>query len=155
MLAPRLSFIDELVSKVKPLFEVNRDFTPIFNTYGIQFYRHASFPTLALSLNGVPHIFISNRFFQVTQEFSTAHELGHILLQHLDQNAVVRREKEANIFASQLTDHSICRYSALLFLEVAAKHFTMNQRTAIYHTLLPTEEYFQSLVHSHSQSEYR
>ena len=62
-------------------------------------------------IDGKPHIFISDRNSPERQRFTAAHELGHILLGHIESNggnqgrigdSVDCRERAANIFAGRL-----------------------------------------------------
>lgn len=66
---------------------------------------------MSLLLGGHPVIFVSENVPPARQRFTTAHELGHILLGHLGQHALVNREPDpgdnpieqaANVFASRL-----------------------------------------------------
>lgn len=61
--------------------------------------------------NGVPTILVSSAASLSRQRFTTAHELGHIVLGHVGRYALVNREpsvqddpveQEANVFASRL-----------------------------------------------------
>ena len=62
-------------------------------------------------IDGKPHIFISDRISPERQRFTAAHELGHILLGHIESNgsnkgrigdSVDSRERAANVFAGRL-----------------------------------------------------
>lgn len=66
---------------------------------------------MSFMLNGQPAIFVSRNVFPARQRFTTAHELGHILLGHVGRYQLVNREpdpvdniieQEANVFASRL-----------------------------------------------------
>lgn len=62
-------------------------------------------------VGGVPHIYVSAQCPPQRQRFSCAHELGHILLGHVDEGDLVNREpspkdnpieQAANVFAARL-----------------------------------------------------
>lgn len=66
---------------------------------------------MSLILNGRPVIFVSRNAISARQRFTTAHELGHILLGHVGRYELVNREPDpgdnpieqaANVFASRL-----------------------------------------------------
>lgn len=66
---------------------------------------------MSLILDGHPVIFVAENVPPARQRFTTAHELGHILLGHVGRYALVNREPEpgdnpieqaANVFASRL-----------------------------------------------------
>ena len=65
----------------------------------------------SLILNGVPIILVRRDMYPPRQRFTTAHELGHILLGHVGQYPLVNREPQAtdnpieqaaNVFAARL-----------------------------------------------------
>lgn len=66
---------------------------------------------MSLILDGHPVIFVAKNVAPARQRFTIAHELGHILLGHVGQYALVNREpalgdnpieQAANVFASRL-----------------------------------------------------
>lgn len=66
---------------------------------------------MSFMLNGQPVIFVSRNAIPARQRFTTAHELGHILLGHVGRYELVNREPDpgdnpieqsANVFASRL-----------------------------------------------------
>lgn len=66
---------------------------------------------MSFILNGHPVIYVSKSAIPARQRFTTAHELGHILLGHIGRYELVNREPDpgdnpiehaANVFASRL-----------------------------------------------------
>ena len=62
-------------------------------------------------INGVPHIFVSYAVLPERRRFTVAHEIGHIILNHVGKFELVNRElsptdnpveQAANVFASRL-----------------------------------------------------
>ena len=62
-------------------------------------------------INGVPHIFVSSAVLPERRRFTVAHEIGHIILNHVGKVELVNREpsptdnpveQAANVFASRL-----------------------------------------------------
>ena len=62
-------------------------------------------------INGVPHIFVSSAVLPERRRFTVAHEIGHIILNHVGKFELVNRElsptdnpveQAANVFASRL-----------------------------------------------------
>lgn len=72
---------------------------------------------MSFMLNRRPVIFVSSNVSRARQRFTTAHELGHILLGHVGRYKLVNREPDprdtpieqaANVFASRLLAPPVC-----------------------------------------------
>lgn len=91
---------------------------------------------LAFRANKKDFIFYSDTMSPERLRFAIAHELGHILLQHLDRGEVISifdeyTESEANIFASRLLMPAIvCHDRQLRSAEQIAAFFGVSKEAA-------------------------
>ena len=111
--------IDDLIESTRRLFIANRDFDPIFSKYEINYFVDYPYPDLSITTSeGKKFIFNYPKLFRATREFSTAHELCHLILYHQENNVPKDiAEVEADYFASRLTGHSKIKLITLGILE--------------------------------------
>ncbi len=115
----RKATLDSLVNVSMNLLNHEMDFNSLFAHFGISYFCDYSFPDVAITTQqGERFLFNYPRLFRATRHYSTAHELGHLILRHHSDNIqAAEAEAEAEFFATTLTDVSKARYVALTLLE--------------------------------------